>query len=1012
MVNNGLLTALWPFGAGATSTIRTRIQWLVIACAVPVALLAVVLVFDSYRRARDTLMQANVLDTRALVQAVDHELDSTIQVLQTLATAVSIDDRNFQRFHARSRDVLKHVAADNIVLFDTELNGLSSAAHEWGTPLPKMQHDRFPQVLRDLKPAVSDTFMGQVSKKQQIAVAVPVIRGGQAVGRLEMVFTLGRFAEVLSRRTLPEAWTGAILDSKGVIVARSREAQSFVGKPGGTNLQDSIRRNVPEGSFEGRTVEGTPVVTSFSRNGKYGWVAAIGVPQSELHAQLERSLWITAACALVLLAIGLLLARAIGRRIAAPIQALVEPALRVGRGETVEVVESPLHEAHELGRALQQAQQLLRQREQARQDAEASMRDSQSRLKIALEEAQIGDWDIDLSTGVTRHSMQHDRCYGYTEPIVGWTTERFIAAMHPDDRARMQRSIDQAVQQRLPWQEEFRVVWPDGSVHHLSSRCVFLGDAPGFIVGVVMDITARKQAEELRLHSVRLQAENRQIQEANRLKSEFLANMSHELRTPLNAVIGFAEILRGNAALPETKRNEYLNHIAASGRHLLRLINDVLDLSKVESGKFDLAPEPLRLATLVQEVVAVLQPEAARKGVQVGTQVDAALGEVALDPARLKQMLYNLLSNAIKFTDSGGRVSVRALPEGLEQMRIEVEDTGIGIAADDLPKLFRQFQQVHTGMAKNYGGTGLGLVLTRHLAELHGGAVGVRSTPGVGSVFHLILPRRVSGAISREPQRPLQAPSAMSDAPTVLVIEDDSADQAQLTRILHTAGYRVEVAGTAERALQLANERRYDAITLDLLLPDRSGLEVLNALRSSGPNRSAPVVVITVVTETSALAGFAVNDVLTKPIRPHEVKTALQRLGGPDNTPSVLVVDDDPGTLELMVATLQTLGIAARTATSGTQALEMIEQQSPDALILDLVMPGLNGFDLLHALRRQMRFKHLPVFVWTSMQLQAHELAVLKASARAVVGKSGAGLDTLVEQLRAWQAHRAQGVTT
>ena len=1012
MVNKGLLTALWPFGAGSPSTIRTRIQWLVVACAVPVALLAVVLVFDSYRRARDTLVQANVLDTRALVQAVDHELDSTIQVLQTLATAASIDDGNFQRFHARSRDVLKHVAADNIVLFDTELNGLSSAAHEWGTPLPKMQHDRFPQVLRDLKPAVSDSFMGQVSKKQQIAVAVPVIRGGQAVGRLEMVFTLARFADVLSRRTLPEAWTGAILDSKGVIVARSREAQSFVGKPGGLNLQDSIRRNVPEGSFEGRTVEGTPVVTSFSRNGKYGWVAAIGVPQSELHAQLERSLWITAACALVLLAIGLLLARAIGHRIAAPIQALVEPALRVGRGETVEVVESPLHEAHELGRALQQAQQLLRQREQARQDAEASMRDSQSRLKIALEEAQIGDWDIDLSTGVTRHSMQHDRCYGYAEPIVGWNTERFIAAMHPDDRARMQRSIDLAVQQRLPWQEEFRVVWPDGSVHHLSSRCVFLGDAPGFIVGVVMDITARKQAEELRLHSVRLQAENRQIQEANRLKSEFLANMSHELRTPLNAVIGFAEILRGNATLPETKRNEYLNHIAASGRHLLRLINDVLDLSKVESGKFDLAPEPLRLATVVQEVVAVLQPEAVRKGVQVGTQVDAALGEVALDPARLKQMLYNLLSNAIKFTDSGGRVSVRALPEGPEQMRIEVEDTGIGIAADDLPKLFRQFQQVHTGMAKNYGGTGLGLVLTRHLAELHGGAVGVRSTPGVGSVFHLILPRRVSGAMPREPQRPLQAPSAMSDAPTVLVIEDDSADQAQLTRILHTAGYRVEVAGTAERALQLTNERRYDAITLDLLLPDRSGLEVLNALRSSGPNRSAPVVVITVVTETSALAGFAVNDVLTKPIRPHEVKTALQRLGGPDNTPSVLVVDDDPGTLELMVATLQTLGIAARTATSGTQALEMIEQQSPDALILDLVMPGLNGFDLLHALRRQMRFRHLPVFVWTSMQLQAHELAVLKASARAVVGKSGGGLDTLVEQLRAWQAHRAQGVTT
>ncbi|HEX6722657.1 MAG TPA: ATP-binding protein, partial [Burkholderiaceae bacterium] len=797
----------------------------------------------------------------------------------------------------------KHVAADNIVLFDTELNGLSSAAHDWGAPLPKMQHDRFPQVLRDLKPAVSDIFVGQVSKKQQIAVAVPVVQDGRAVGRLEMVFTLDRFADVLARRTLPESWTGAILDSKGIIVARSRDAQSYVGKPGGANLQDSIRRNLLEGSFDGRTVDGIPVVTSFSRNGKYGWVAAIGVPQREVQAQLERSLWITALSALVLLTIGLLLARVIGRRIAAPIQALVDPALAIGRGEKAQVAPSTLHEAHELGRALQQAQALLRERERARQGAEASLRDSQSRLQIALEAAAIGDWGIDLATGITRHSMQHDRCYGYSEPIADWNTERFLASIHPDDRPRVTRSVEQAVLERTPWHEDFRVVWPDGSVHWLSSRCVFLGEAgePGFIVGVVIDITARKQAEDLRVHSVRLEAENRQIQEANRLKSEFLANMSHELRTPLNAVIGFAEILRtSEATLPAAKRSEYLQHIANSGRHLLRLINDVLDLSKVESGKFVLAPEPLQLAQTVREVAAVLQPEASRRQVALETRVDPALTDLVLDQARLKQMLYNLLSNAIKFTGAGGRVELRALPEGSEHLRIEVEDTGIGIAADDLPKLFSQFQQVHSGPAKRYGGTGLGLVLTRNLAELHGGSVGVRSTPGVGSVFHLVLPRRL-GATAAPPRAPLHAATtvaapqgagAMSEAPLVLVIEDDPSDQAQLTRILHSAGYQVEVAATAERALQMASARRYDAITLDLLLPDRSGLEVLNALRSGGPNRDVPVVVITVVTETSALAGFAVNDVLTKPIRPHEVRSALQQLGGPDQPANVLVVDD------------------------------------------------------------------------------------------------------------------------
>jgi PAS domain S-box-containing protein len=1003
------MPARWLFGAGSTSSIRTRIQWLVVACAVPVVLLAVALVLLSHERGRDALLHGSVLAARSIVQSVDHELDATIQVLQSLATATSIDDRDYRRFHAQSREVLKQVAADNIVLFDAELAGLSSAAHEWGTPLPKVRHDRFPQVLRTGRPAVSETFVGQVSMRQQIAVAVPVLRDGQAIARLEMVFNLQRFADLLARRDVPAQWTLALLDNQGIIVARNRDPQTFVGKPGGAKLLDNIRRNVQEGSFEGRTVDNIAVMTSFSRAGKHGWVAAIGVPQQELLAQLQHSLWLAIMTAVLLLGAGLLLARAIGHRIAAPIQALVQPALAIGRGEKAAMADSKLHEAHELGRALQQAQALLLEREQAREKAEAAQRASQSRLQMALDTAAIGDWDINIRTGEIRHSLQHDRCYGYSGPATDWSAEKFFASIHPDDRERVRRHVQATTRERTPWQDDFRVVWPDGSVHWLTSRGAFIsrpGEA-GFIVGVVIDVTARKQAEDLRLHSVRLEAENRQIQEANRLKSEFLANMSHELRTPLNAVIGFAEILRSDAGkLAPTKRAEYLDHIAASGRHLLRLINDVLDLSKVESGKFELAPEPIQLPQVMRDVVAVLQPEATRKGVQVESEADLALGDVVLDPARLKQMLYNLLSNAIKFTDRGGSVWLRAGPEGTEHLRIEVEDTGIGIAADDLAKLFRQFQQVHTGPAKNYPGTGLGLVLTRHLAELHGGSVGVRSTPGRGSVFHLVLPRRMSGP-ARE-QRPVPQPAAAGDAPTVLVIEDDSADQAHLARILRAAGYQVELAGTAAQALQRASARRYDAITLDLLLPDRSGLEVLNALRNSGLNREVPVVVITVVTETSALAGFAVSDVLTKPIRPHEVKLALRRVNGGGSAPSVLVVDDDARTLELMVATLQTIGIDAQVASGAAQALELIAQQPPDAVILDLVMPGMNGFDLLHALRAQPQWQALPVFVWTSMQLGADELATLKASAQAVVAKAGGGLDTLVEQLRAWKAQRAK----
>ena len=203
-------------------------------------------------------------------------------------------------------------------------------------------------------------------------------------------------------------------------------------------------------------------------------------------------------------------------------------------------------------------------------------------------------------------------------------------------------------------------------------------------------------------------------------------------------------------------------------------------------------------------------------------------------------MLYNLLSNAIKFTAAGGRVVLRAMPQGAQQVRIEVEDNGIGIAAADLPKLFHQFQQVHTGLAKTHGGTGLGLALTRHLVELHGGSVGVRSTLGSGSVFHLVLPRHFSPASSARPPMAAIESSAAPVGRTVLVIEDDGADQAQLAQILRSAGYQVEVAGSAQRALEMAAARRYDAITLDLLLPDRSGLEVLNELRAGRPQPRCP----------------------------------------------------------------------------------------------------------------------------------------------------------------------------
>ena len=252
----------------------------------------------------------------------------------------------------------------------------------------------------------------------------------------------------------------------------------------------------------------------------------------------------------------------------------------------------------------------------------------------------------------------------------------------------------------------------------------------------------REVADATRLRSVQLEAENRQMQEASRLKSQFLANMSHELRTPLNAIIGFSELLVSGTVKPDSpKQNEFLGHISRSSRDLLRLINDVLDLSKVEAGKLTFWPGPVDLCQLVDEVQLMFQQELQRKRQRFSTDIEPGLGPLVLDPLRLKQVLYNYLSNAIKFTAEGGQISLRARAEGEQQFRIEVEDNGIGIAATDLPRLFTQYQQLDAGYAKKQQGAGLGLALIRRLVQAQGGTVGVHSQPGLGSVFYLVLNR-------------------------------------------------------------------------------------------------------------------------------------------------------------------------------------------------------------------------------------------------------------------------------
>jgi PAS domain S-box-containing protein len=680
-------------------------------------------------------------------------------------------------------------------------------------------------------------------------------------------------------------------------------------------------------------------------------------------------------------------------------EAAVE-ALRAGAVDFLSK-DKPLRFIPAIERALREAQERA-----ARRATEEELRLSEERFRLNFEAAPeaIITYDIE-SRRILDANTAMVRLFGYSKEQLKEMALGGLSAERQVD-GRPTTEVAPEVLARALQGENPIVEWinrdANGVEFPSELRLVLLPSSKYQLLRVsTVDLRERRRMEEIRRRAIELELQNRRIQEANRLKSEFLANMSHELRTPLNAIIGFAELLHdGHVDAQSPQHEEFLGDILTSGRHLLQLINDVLDLAKVEAGKLDFRPEKVDLRKLLEEVISITRTTASAKRIEVSLAVEPALDTIILDPARLKQVVYNYLSNALKFTPEHGKVNVRAIAEGADAFRIEVEDTGVGIETKDLGNLFVEFQQLDAGVNKRHQGTGLGLALTRRLVEAQGGAVGVRSTPGVGSVFHATLPRRADALLA--PLIPRTLTGSRAGARTVLVVEDELRDRDVIVDALASAGFAIETAATSEQAIALCRERTFDAVTLDLLLQDVNGFDLLARLRVEPHMRNVPVVVVTVVPDAKLVAGFAVHDVLRKPVDPAALVEALARAGvRPERPGGVLVVDDDPSALRLMEATLAQLGYEAITRSNGRAGLDAAAKLAPRAVVLDLMMPGMNGIEFLDHFRRLPEHARTPVLIWTMKELTASEQEQLRQSAQGVVSKNGHTPSTVVTQLRA-----------